>query len=279
MADQNMQVQDDPKAAAEAAAGAGAQGAVNGKGHTPEDTDDPAALKAELERVKKAHGQLLNEKGKNAADRQKLTEALKAWNAIREEHDVEPDQIKELLTARDKDAEKQARDKGEVDVLLANQRAKYEAQIKKLEEQNRQLQVDVVGQKDRTIEALNHRHPVGERAGFDQGEVCLERWRVLLHRPKMKIVPDEEAKHGIRVVALVGDSEMSVGDYLKNWAENDPNAWEYLVGSASTGGGAPPGHGRPGMGVWKPRSKMSAGEKSDAITKLGIERYNKLPWT
>ncbi len=284
MADQNLEVQQDPKVAAEqdAIAAAAAKKNANGKeaaaGDDHGSDDDIEAIKAENARLKKQYGDILNEKKRHTEDRKKLAETLKAWNSIAEEHQVEPDQIKEILAARDKVEEDQARDKGEVDKLLANQRRKFEAKIAQMEDAIRMLNENVISAKNKTIEALTIDTELENELQQIKVKPSLKRGAFSLHRPKLKIIEDEEAPHGLRVVAQVADSEMSVRDYLKNWAENDPDAWDYLVGNQSAGGGAPPGASRI-KGVFKPRSKMTAAEKSAAIDKLGPERYAQLPWS
>jgi hypothetical protein len=96
-----------------------------------------------------------------------------------------------------------------------------------------------------------------------------------LLRPKATRIDDPEGQYGMRVVMEVGGDQMTVPDFLKAWAEADPEAQPYLIGNRSQGGGAPPG-GRAG-GPRMQRGKMSPKQKSDYMTQYGIEAYNKLP--
>ena len=146
MAEQNMDVQHDPTGAPPPQA-APAEAMKNGAGHDAADADsetvDLKALQAELAKVKRAHGQLLNERSTAKAERDKLSAALRDWNTIADEHGVEPGQLKEMLTAREAEEHDQARQKGEVDKLLHQRDQKHQRDLDKLRKEMEQREADI----------------------------------------------------------------------------------------------------------------------------------------
>jgi hypothetical protein len=237
-------------------------------GEVPDDLD---ALKAELAKATKQIGQLINENKASKADKAKLAEGLKRWNRIAADHGIEPDDLATLLAERSKAELAKARDTGEVDKLLENQRKTLEAKRAEVEEElgkaktlNNALLIDAAI--DSGLERVKVK-PSLKKAAF------------ALHRPKAKVIQDPDSTYGVRAVVEIGDgSHLTIEDYLKNWAENDPDAGEFMIGNQSAGGGAP---GSGGVGArlgFKKRLEMTALEKSQYIRANGIEAYNKLPW-
>lgn len=240
----------------------------NGTGD--QDDDESVDWKAKALEFERKYGTLLNEKKRSAEDRRKLADALKAWNGLAEKHGVEPEQLEAMLSRQSEQELKSAREKGEIDKLLADKDKKHQRELEAEREER--------AKKEKIINAVLIDETI--KTELDKLKVipALKQAAFVLHRAKAKIVEDPEATYGIRVVMQIGGDEMTVADYLKNWAANDPDAEAFLIGNESVGGGAPAGSRRGMVVAHKPRSKMSAAEKSAYIRNRGKVEYDKLPW-
>lgn len=260
MADPNLGQNEDP----------GRQPPPNGAG--PDDHDDESVdWKARARENERKLGQLINERKREKEDRKKLAETLKAWNSVAEEHNIEPDDLRQMLATRSEAELKSAREKGEIDKLLADQAKKFERQLAEKDQ--------VIRSKETILESITIDQAIESELDKLKVIPALKKAAFMLHRPKARIIQDTDERHGIRVVMEVAGDEMTVADYLRNWAENDTDADAFLVGNESVGGGAPPGGRRGGTVRGKPRSKMTAAEKSQYIRAHGKVEYDKLPWT
>jgi hypothetical protein len=231
----------------------------NGAGDDGEDQQSEAAsLKAQL-------GKVLNEKKKIQAELKEAAEQAKRWSDI--ERHANPDQVKSLLAKLEDEDLQKARESGEIDKLLKNQKDKHDREKAELEER--------IAQKERLIEAITVDRRLQEGLEKIKVRPGLMKACFAYHRPRVKAIADPESPHGIREVVEIGGEYMGVDDYLRHWAESDPDAVEFLVGNQSSGGGALGGRGALGL---KPRSKMTPAEKSQYIRAHGKAAYDKLPW-
>ena len=250
----------------------------NGRADEEAGDDDREALRAELERLKSANGKLLNEKSKllkTEAARKKVSEEMKGWITLQDELDVEPDQVRELLSKREAADDKQAHDKGDVEKLLANRDTKHQKDLAKKDNELRQRE-EVIARMRATIEALTVDAQLdAELSKFV--EPALKKGAFALLRGKFKAIDDEEAPYGVQVVVDVDGDHMAPKDFVKAWAENDPDAQGYLIANQSRGGGAPATAGGKNNVPRLHRSKLTTKQKTEFIERFGFDRYNQLP--
>jgi hypothetical protein len=231
---------------------------------------------AELARVKRAHGTLLNEKGKGRAERERLVEMLKPYTTLAEEFEVDPDDIREALESSHGDGEdgQAGGDTTELDKRLAKQKTRYERELAKREKATAELQ----GRYD-TRSARDERMLIDRALGEELAkyvEPALVKGAAALLGSSVRAVEDAGAEYGIAIMAERDGENLPIGEAIKQWAEADPEATPYLLRSKSSGGGAPP-MGRSG-GAGLKRSTMGVAEKSQFLSTHGQERYNSLPW-
>lgn len=231
----------------------------NGDDHQPVDWE-ARALEAE-----KKLGAVLNENKRVKSARDDLASNIKRWNAL-EEQGYTPEQIQEILGKQQKQDLDQARDKGEIDKLLENQRNTLEKQrIKPLEKEladERRLNNEVL--LDSVLMA-------------ELGKVCdpdLLEAAFAMHRGKAVMVEDPESKYKRKGMMLVGGDHMEIADFVKNWAETNEKAQKFLKPSLASGGGAA---GGTKFRRQLYRLEMSAKEKSDYINQHGKPAYDALP--
>ena len=233
----------------------------NGASDDAQDGGDP---QKELAAIKGQLAKILSEKKKLQADRQQLAEQAARWADVK----ADPAHVKALLAKLEDEDLQKARDSGEIDKLLQNQRQKFDRERDELAEQ--------VKQKERLIEAITADRSLEEGLEKIKVKPGLRKAAFAFHRNKVKVISDSDAPHGIRVVVEIGGEYMGVDDYLRHWAENDDDAGEFLVSNQSSGGGALGGRG--GLREFKPRVRMTPLEKSQYIQKHGKAAYDKLPW-
>jgi regulator of replication initiation timing len=236
----------------------------NSSEELPNDID---SLRAKIAALEHKAGEVLNENKRIKTSNQKLSEALKSWNDIAAEHQVEADQVKALLASREEADLQKARSQGEIDKLLENQRKRYEKELAAVQEQRK---------KDAAlIEELTVNSTL--RAELNKVvEPKLLNGAFKLLRDKVISVEDPEAQYGMRIVATVGGEHMPIEDYIRQWAESDAEAEPYLKPSLAAGGGA--GGAKSVLMGLKPRSKMTTREKSQFIEAKGRDAYLALPY-
>jgi hypothetical protein len=235
----------------------GDAGKAPGNGQ-PEMPDDVETLKAKYQALERQVGTLINERKKIADDRQKLVDGMKRWNSIEQEHGVDADQVKALLAQQQESTLKAARERGEVDVLLANQRKKFEHDISEKDK--------AIAKSRAFIDQLTIDQALSvelDKAGVDPR---LKTGLAALVRDKLKRLEDPEDEHRYVIVAQIGGNEMPLADYVRQQAETDPEFAAYLKPSQASGGGASTGRGI--AGKTKPRSKMSVAEKAQVFDRM-----------
>jgi hypothetical protein len=235
---------------------------LNGQADPPADLEAALARLSELERK---HGSLLNENKRIKTAREELTEKLKKWNGL---EDLDPEQVKVWRAERQQADHERARESGDLDKLIANARSAAE----KERDQERALRVKA--------EALVQRKMVDDELNNLLEKYVDPRYKKAVFamlRGRFETLEDPEDEYGIRAVVKVDDAYMSAGEFIKYWAETDEESVPFLKPSLATGGGAAGGAGA-GRARMKPRSKMSAKEKSDLISEIGKARYEQIPW-
>lgn len=277
MAEQNIEVQGGEPQADPASRGTSSTNA-NGAGEDQQHDDGDAleALKAERDALKKAHGDLLNEKKRwRKADeaRAAITERLKKWLPLDEEG-ADPDALREHMKAREEAELGDAKAKGDVEKLIANRDQHWGKVIAKKDEETKKL-VDSLSKRDQTIQEITVDRELKDELAKIVEPVYINAVFALL-RPKARGLEDPEAPYGVRSVMMVGDNEMSIRDFITQWAEADPDSQAFLIGNKSTGGGAPAG-GRAGGLPHMRRSQMTAKQISDFLGKYGADRFQQLP--
>ena len=189
------------------------QPAGNGIG-ADELPDDVDALRALVLEERKKSGTLINENKAAKKAREELSGRLKSWNRL-EEEGYTAEQIQQILGKQEQQDLDKARDKGEIDKLLDNQRKKFEKDL---------------AEKDKRIEAemsLNNKVLLDNVLREELAKVCdpdLLNGAFALHRPQIIMIEDPETDYGRKAVASVGGEHMQVGDFVKNWAETNEKA-------------------------------------------------------
>jgi hypothetical protein len=234
------------------------------------DDAGPIDWQARAVEAEKKLGTVLNENKslkKRTEAAAALTEKIKGWNKL-EEAGHTPEQIEEILGRQEAQNFEQARDKGEIDKLLDDQRKKYEQKIKAAEEKAQK--VFQINQKLFVDDVLNR---ALDKVGI---EPRLKRGAFGLYRTRFTVIEDPDSDYGMRTVVKVGDDYMEPDEFMRNEAENNEDFAPYLKQSMAGGGGA--GGGAGARVRFKARSDMTAKEKSDYISQFGKAAYDQLPW-
>jgi len=263
-----------PSATAQGTNGAGQQG---DEGH--DQAPDLEAIRAENERLKKHTTQLAQDNAKLRKQREnveRLSERLRGWTGLEDEYQLTPEQVREQMKAR-QDAEfGDAKAKGDVEKLIAN-RDQHWGKIVERKDAEIKAREDLSTKLRATIHEITVDRELKEEIGRLVEPFFVNAVFSML-RDKAKGVEDEDVPYGVRPVMMVGEDEMPIKDFLKQWAEADPDAQPFLIGNRSQGGGAPPG-GRPGANnvPRMRRSQMTAKQISDFLTQYGDARFQQLP--
>lgn len=239
----------------------------------PSDLETALALIAEQ---KKQIGRLAND---NKTSKTKLTEAARLTEALKkyaflEESGLKPEDIQALLDSRNDGEREKARASGDFDKMLKDARAAAEKE------------------RDAAFEAKKKSDSRVERVFVDDAlRRELERyvepdyldavfaWK----RPQVEALEDEDSDYGIRAVHRVGDDVMSVGEFVKNWAETDEKAAPFLKRSLAAGGGASGSGSIAGRLRFARKSEMDAAAISNFIRthpggpEAGAAAYRALP--
>lgn len=236
-------------------------GGPNGGEKEPETIEE---LRAALETERRKASQMANDRARETKARQELSNKIKAWNSL-EEKGYTPEQVDEILGKQQKQELEQARDKGEIDKLLENQR-------KTLEKQRTQIEQQLEAER-----SLNNEVLLDSVLMQELGKVCdpdLLEGAFALHRGKAVMVEDPESKYKRKGMMLVGGEHMEIADFVKNWAETNERAQKYLKPSLASGGGAAGGT-KFRKSLYK--SEMTAKEISDYINAHGKIAFDNLP--
>ena len=225
--------------------------------------------------MRKSLGQYEGERAKRQQTekaRQELAEQLKTWN----DSGYTIERLREMAAEQEKTEIETAKAKGDVEKLLANRDAKHARDLEKRDEIRASVEAKYESERQ-----LNDRLLIDAEMNAELSKIVeplLMDGAFALLRPKAKAVEDADSPYGRRVVMTVGDDEMPVKDFLKQWAEADPKAQAYLLGNRSQGGGAPPAGGRPGAnGPRMKRSQMTPTQKVEYMNTYGVDQYERLP--
>lgn len=222
-----------------------------------------AQLRHDSEELRKLHGK----HARLIAEKKKLTTTLQRWNALGED----PEQVAARMKKEEEEQEAELRRTGDTERLVNQMKEKFERQVREKE--------DLVTKQQRRIEELTIDHDLKAALGAVKVDPRLMDGAYGLHRPRMRLQEDETAVSGYRVVAMFDGEDMTLGDYIKQWAEADPNAQAYILQPENRGGGAQPGRRDSGALPKKPRSLMSTKEKTEYVKKYGQEAFLALPWS
>lgn len=262
---------------------AGGQQGPNGAGQAPDEGHDQApdveAIRAELDRLKRHNGQLVQDNAKlkrRNENVEKLSDRLRGWTGLEEEYQLTPEQVRDQMKAR-QDAEfGDAKAKGDVEKLIAN-RDQHWSKIVERKDTEIKAREDLSTKLRNTIHEITVDRELKEEIGRLVEPPFVNAVFAML-RDKAKGVEDDDVPYGVRPVMMVGEDEMPIKDFMKQWAEAEPDAQPFLIGNRSQGGGAPPG-GRPGANnvPRMRRSQMTAKQISDFLTQYGDARFQQLP--
>jgi DNA-binding transcriptional MerR regulator len=185
-----------------------------------------------------------------------------------------PEEIKELLEAREAEEEEKRLKAGEFDTIKNQMVDKHKKELEEKEKQVLRMQSTV---EKKLIEA----EAVKEIAAAEGSPELL-----LLHVKTMTKVVEENGEYQVRVVNSKGDPRVNAqGDFLTikdlvaELKQSDVFG-QAFKGSGKSGSGMPPGSNGGGSaqnGVLA-RSKMTVKEKSAYITEHGQVKYNQLPY-
>jgi hypothetical protein len=271
MADpQNVEIMQDPKGPPPANAN-GVETEHQGDDEAP----DPKLLKAEIDKLKKQLGTVLNEKKRETEAKRALSEKLKGWADLEEETGLSLEQAREMAKAREEHELGEAKSKGDVEKLIANRDQHWTKIVGKKDEERNALIATMTKLRD-TIHEITVDRELREEIAKVVEPAFVNAVFALL-RGKAKGVEDEDVPYGVRPAMAVGDDDMPIKDFIKQWAEADPDAQAFLIGNRSQGGGAPASSKSAGGIPRMKRSQMTAKQKSDFMTAYGIDRYNSLP--
>lgn len=235
-------------------------GGSNGAGD-----EGPIDWQTRAAEAEKKLGQVLNENKRVKEARDKLSNELKKWNGL---EDADPEELKALRQERRNADHEKARESGDLDKLIRD--ARSAAEKERDQERARREKAEALVQRKMIDDELNH---FLDKYGVDPK---YKRAVFSMLRGRFETVEDPEDEYGVRAVVKVDDAYMSGEEFIKNWAENDEEAVPFLKPSLATGGGAAGGSGA--RSRIKPRSKMTAREKSDLIQEIGKARYDQIPW-
>lgn len=236
------------------------------------ETEDLDALKAQIKELTQKQGRLLNENKKLKGDFDKA----KPYLELEEAGQITADQLHTLLTKAQEAELSQAKDRGEIEKIIAQVKKQSAKEIEA-------VQAELAKSRDRLERVLLDDRL---RAGIVNIDVLkpLREAAFALHRRKMKLVDDEDSPYGqSAVVEIEPGKTMDVDAYLKNWAETDEDAGAFLNPSRASGAGAMPGGAGGTRLRFKKQSEMSDSEKSQFIRnhpggpQAGVEAYFKLP--
>lgn len=264
-----------------AAAGEGAPGGGDGDdpeqtnpddGDSPDQTDElgpeqVAELKAKAEQAQKRLKEFERNNKRLTTEKKQLEDFKKRLDKV----GLTADEIEEMVAERERAADEKAKQEGQIEQLLERERERR----RNTETEWQKKFEDAVSARDQRIEELTLGHRLRDAIGKAGVRDELQDAAFLYHRQNVQKVEDPEEPDGFKWVGRYGETELSIEEYLKIWAENDPNAPAWLKPAVNTGAGAPGGAN--GRAPAKKRSQMTTAEKSKYIADHGLERFQKLP--
>jgi hypothetical protein len=134
----------------------------------------------------------------------------------------------------------------------AKKLADERAEIEKVRAINQRIFID-----DKLNQVLDE---IGVRPELREGAFAL-------HRGKVKVIADPNSDYGMATIVQLGDDQIDLETYLRNWAEGDERASAYLRPTM-----------RPGRQRQWYRSEMTPAEKSQFLRQHGKPAYDQLPW-
>lgn len=220
-----------------------------------EGLEDTTGLKSALEKERKS--------------RSELEKKVRRWEALGKSED----EIAEMLSKHEAEAEKRAKESGDTEAILNQHRQKWEREKNELTERlsaaDSRLQKAVVG--TNLMQALS-------KAGVTEEGVDLLPDRLL---PRIKYALDGDTE-SLTVLDEDGETPMigsgkdgraTIDDLVKEAIERWPSQFK---GSGQSGSGKPLSNGSGGSGQLK-RSQMSNADKAKYITEHGQQAFLKLP--
>jgi hypothetical protein len=241
----------------------------NGDGTWHLDVDEPPAPKKEPPKVDKAFEALKQEK-------KTLQEKVEAEEQWWKDVGMSREEIAALKEERRKVQEKELLDKGEVDTLL---KQREEAATKKMREEHEKREKELRDKTDALTLELHKEKIDGQiTAGCVKHGVRPSAVADVLARARLVYSINEKGEveaHGSEGPLFGKDGGVLPFD---EWFAELAGSAEHLFTPNDGSGAANPAARGAAAGRNVRRSQLSAKQKSDLITEMGDDEYQKLPW-